>query len=74
MEEKILELLAGLKPECDFENSEGYIEEGLLDSLDIIAIVEYVEEEYGIKIPGTEISLKNFNTLEGIVSLIEKVK
>lgn len=74
MKEKVLELLLGLKPECDFENSDGFIEEGLLDSLDIIAIVEYVEGEYGIKIPGTDISLKNFNTLDGIVELIEKYK
>jgi acyl carrier protein len=74
MREKIMEILSGLRPECDFENSENYIEEGLLDSMDIVALVDSVEEEYGITIPGTAISAKNFSNLDSIVELIEKYK
>jgi len=67
-------ILSGLRPECDFENSENFIEEGLLDSMDIVALVDSVEEEYGITIPGTAISAKNFSNLDSIVELIEKYK
>lgn len=74
MREKIMEVLSGLRPECDFENSENFIEEGLLDSMDIVALVDSVEEEYGITIPGTAISAKNFSNLDSIVELIEKYK
>ena len=74
MREKIMEILSGLRPECDFENSESFIEEGLLDSMDIVALVDSVEEEYGITIPGTAISAKNFRNLDSIVELIEKYK
>lgn len=74
MKEKILEILLGLRPECDFENSENYIEDGLLDSMDIVALVDSVEEEYGISIPGTAISAKYFGNLDSIVELIEKYK
>lgn len=74
MREKIMEILSGLRPECDFENSENFIEEGLLDSMDIVALVDSVEEEYGISIPGTAISAKNFSNLDSIVDLIEKYK
>ena len=28
MRDKIMEILTGLRPECDFENSDNYIEEG----------------------------------------------
>lgn len=69
-----MEILSGLRPECDFENSENFIEEGLLDSMDIVALVDSVEEEYGINIPGTAISAKNFSNLDSIVELIEKYK
>lgn len=69
-----MEILSGLRPECDFENSENFIEEGLLDSMDIVALVDSVEEEYGITIPGTAISAKNFSNLDSIVALIEKYK
>lgn len=74
MREKIMEILSGLRPECDFENSENFIEEGLLDSMDIVALVDSVEEEHGITIPGTAISAKNFSNLDSIVELIEKYK
>lgn len=74
MREKIMEILTGLRPECDFENSDNYIEDGLLDSMDIVALVDSVEEEYGISIPGTAISAKYFGNLDSIVELIEKYK
>jgi acyl carrier protein len=74
MREKIMEILSGLRPECDFENSDNYIEDGLLDSMDIVALVDSVEEEYGITIPGTAISAKYFGNLDSIVELIEKYK
>lgn len=74
MREKILEILSELRPECDFENSENYIEEGLLDSMDIVALVDSVEEEYGVTIPGTAISAKNFDNIDSIVKLIEQYK
>lgn len=69
-----MEILTGLRPECDFENSDNYIEDGLLDSMDIVALVDSVEEEYGISIPGTAISAKYFGNLDSIVELIEKYK
>jgi len=74
MREKIMEILSGLRPECDFENSENFIEEGLLDSMDIVALVDSIEEEYGITIPGTAISAKNFSNFDTIVELIKKYK
>ena len=74
MREKIMDILSGLRPECDFENSDNYIEDGLLDSMDIVALVDSVEEEYGITIPGTAISAKYFGNLDSIVELIEKYK
>lgn len=74
MKEKILEILSELRPENDFENSEDFIMEGLLDSLDVVSLVDTVEEEYGISIPGTEISMKNFSNIDSIIELIEKFK
>lgn len=69
-----MEILSGLRPECDFESSENYIEDGMLDSLDVVSLVDSVEEEYGIVIPGSEISMKNFINIDSIIELIEKFK
>ncbi len=74
MKDKIMEFLSGLRPECDFANSDNFIEDGMLDSLDVVSLVDSVEEEYGIVIPGSEISMKNFVNIDSIIELIEKFK
>ena len=37
--EKLLEILNELHPEVDFENNESLIDDGILDSLDIVSLV-----------------------------------
>lgn len=65
-------ILSELRPECDFTQSVNFVEEGLLDSLDIVAIVDSVDETYNISIPGGEILPENFCSIEAIVNLINK--
>ena len=74
MKDTILDLLKALRPENDFTQSNDFVREGLLDSMDIVALVDSVEEEYGITIPGAEISLKNFSNLDAIIQLVERLK
>lgn len=74
MEEKIKEFLAELRPEMDFDSSEDFIEDGLIDSLDIVALMDFVEEEFGIVIPGTEIISSHFKSYATIVELINQYK
>lgn len=72
MEDKILSILVQLRPESDFSNSSDFIEEGLLDSLDIVALIDSIEEEYGVVIPGVEILPENFASIPAIIQLINK--
>lgn len=49
------------------------IEEGLLDSIVIIQLIVEIEKRFGIKEIGVEdIVPENFNTIDCIVSLVEK--
>lgn len=74
MKEQILEMLTELRPEMDFTQEADFIEEGMLDSLDIVSIVDSIEEIYGVNIPGTEILPENFNSVDAIINLISKYK
>lgn len=74
MEERIMEILAELRPEMDFESSEDFIEDGLIDSLDIVALMDSVEEEFGVVVPGNEIVSSHFKNVTTIVELINKYK
>lgn len=74
MNEKICEVLAGLRPEFDFSTSSNFIEDGMLDSFDIVSLVTELEDVFGINIDGEDIIPDNFNSIESIAQLVKKSK
>lgn len=72
MKTTILSMLCKLKPEQEFENCENYIEEGILDSFDIIELITMLEDEFDIVIDGMDILPENFSNIDGIEKLIRK--
>ena len=71
--EQLLEILSGLHPEIDFENTDGLIDDGILDSLDIVSIVSSVYSEFDVTIPPEEIVPENFNSASALMELIERL-
>ena len=45
--EKIYEMLEEIKPEQDFRSSEDFIEDGMLDSFDIITLISMLSRTRG---------------------------
>lgn len=70
--DKILALLKELRPEFDFSKSENFIEDGFLDSFDIMQLVESLEEIFDIKIDGLDIVPENFVSIKAMSALVEK--
>ena len=70
--EKIFEMLAELRPEFNFKESENFIEDGLLDSFDIVSLITMLEEKYSIKVDGLDVVPENFLSVEAIVALVKK--
>ena len=71
--EKLLEILADLHPEVDFENTTDLVDDGILDSLDIVSLVAQIDAEFGVTIPAEEIIPENFNSAAALFELIEKL-
>ncbi len=72
MEQKIREILADLRPEFDFTEDVDFIEEGYLDSFDIVQLVAALEKEYGVKIKGIDIVPENFSSVVAMERLLKK--
>ncbi|MBQ3377138.1 MAG: acyl carrier protein [Synergistaceae bacterium] len=72
--EEILKILEEIRPEFDFKASSNFIEDGLLDSFDIVTLVNILEEKYQIKIDGLDIIPENFSSAESIFNLVNKNK
>ena len=70
--EKILEILSGLKPEFDFTQSKDFIEDGYLDSFDVVMLVSELEGSFGILIDALDIVPENFCSVEMIAETVKK--
>ncbi len=72
MKEKIIEILTELRPEFDFTEEVDFIEEGMLDSFDIVNLVTELDSTFGISIDGVDILPENFASVEAIEKLLKK--
>lgn len=72
MKQKVITILNSLRPEFDFSEPVDFIEEGMLDSFDVINLVTTLDSEFGISIDGVDVSPDNFSTVDKIVALLKK--
>ena len=70
--ERIYEILSQLRPEFNFKESKDFIEEGLLDSFDIVSLVTELEDSFDCLIDALDILPENFNTVENIAAVVKK--
>lgn len=71
--EELMELLQALKPEIDFETEKELIDDGLLESFDVITLIAEIEDRFGVEVPAEEIVPENLNSAEGIWDLIQRI-
>ena len=72
MKDKIIDILNEIRSEFDFSTSSNFIEDGMLDSFDIVTLVTMIDEEFKISIEGTQVIPDNFISVESICSLLSK--
>lgn len=72
MKEKVIEILSNLRPEFDFTEDVDFIEQGMLDSFDVVNLVSDLDSTFGISIDGVDILPENFATVESIINLLKK--
>lgn len=71
--EELLEILTDLHPDVDYESCKTLIDDKILDSFDIIAIITEIDNTFDVAIPAEEIVPENFNSAEAIYALIQKL-
>jgi acyl carrier protein len=71
--EKLLTILSDLHPETSFSSHAALIDEGVLDSFDIVTIIADIDDAYGVSIPAEEIVPENFNSAQALFALIRRL-
>lgn len=72
--EDLLEILRDLHPEVDFEVEENLIDDGILDSLDIVNLISEISEVYDVTITAKDIIPDNFNSAKALYALIQELE
>ena len=67
---RLEKILADLHPELEINRETRLIDDGVLDSLDIVTLVTDLNEEYKIDIEAEDITPKNFNNIDSISRLV----
>lgn len=71
--DKILEILTSIRSDVDFKNEEHLIDDGILDSFDIVSIVGELCDVYDITITADEMEPENFNSAKAMLALVERI-
>ena len=71
--DQLLEILEDLHSDIDYETEDGLVDNGILDSLDIVTLITEINDKFDISIPAEEIIPENFNSAEALYELICKL-
>lgn len=72
--EKVMEILRELRPDVDFDTCTTLIDDGILDSFDIVSLIGELTDAFDVEISFDDIDPENFNSAESIYALIQKLE
>ena len=73
MKEQILEILNDINEDVDYETETALIDDGILDSFDIVSLVSELNSSFDINITVVDLVPENFNTLSAMTALVERL-
>ncbi len=72
--EELIRIMSEIRPDLDFTLEDKLIDDDVLDSFDIIAIVSEVNDFFGIELNVNDLLPENFNSAEALYELISRLK
>lgn len=69
----VLEILSEIRKDIDFKKEDKLIDDGVIDSIDIVSIIMALSENYNIEIPTEELKPENFNSVYTIEDMIKNI-
>ena len=69
----IIEVLEDVREDIDYEEETALIDDGILDSFDILSTISALNEEFDITIPAKDIVPENFNSAEAMLAMVQRL-
>ncbi|MDO5134874.1 MAG: acyl carrier protein [Eubacteriales bacterium] len=74
MRDELMNILKGLRPEVDFEGEDKLIDDGILDSFDLVSLLGEINDCFDVEVSFDDIEPENFNSVEAMTALIQRLK
>ena len=74
MKEKVLQVLQRAYPEIDFLHLDILIDYGGLDPLTLTGMIDALTMEFGITIPYEDLVEENFDSVDAIAAMVERLR
>ena len=72
--EKLLSILKEIRPDVDFTLAQNLIDDGVLDSFDVVSLVSELCDAFEVSISVDDLTPENFNTPEAMLALVERLQ
>lgn len=72
--EELMQILEDLRPDVDFKSEKKLIDNSVLDSFDIVSLVGELNDEFDIDINPAELVPENFNSVEAMYQMVERLQ
>lgn len=70
MKKQVLEILSEIREDVNFETETSLIDDGILTSLDVVAVVSELNDAFDIEISADDLLPENFNSVDAICNLV----
>ncbi len=74
IKEQIVNILKEIKPNKNLEGLTDIVEGSYLDSFEIMNLIMMLSETFGVEIEFEEITAENFNSIDAMVGMIERLR
>lgn len=72
--ERLLRILECVKEDVNYKEEKELITNGILDSIDLVALMGDLEDEFEVEITYDMLNAENFDSIDKIENLIKKLK
>ena len=72
--DELIQILSDVKDDVDFANCTTLIDDGILNSFDILQIISELNDAYDISIPASEIVPANFNSAKALYAMVKRLQ
>ncbi len=72
--EQLMEILQDLRPDVDFSTEKHLIDDGILDSFDIVTLVGDLNDAFDVDISAEDLEPENFNSAQAMLALIQRMQ